>query len=211
MDASCAGRCESANLQRAVFARDASKTTSNLNTVTVFVRPRGVLGAHAQVHPGGPRGREHGRGGPRRLRGHQSYVSKGIRRQGTGALCKEFLCFNTMHALSSYALTCALLKGARGRGLLEQVAFSACRSLPARRPPPPQSHARRCTWCLAFCIGSSKLLRSCVANEMSLLQLWGRPNVARVLSGSANAPLGPPAPPPRPRLVGSPARTSSLE
>ena len=28
--------------------------------------------------------------------GAQSYISKGIHRQGVGSFCKEFLCFNTM-------------------------------------------------------------------------------------------------------------------
>ena len=38
----------------------------------------------------------------------QSYISKGIWRQGNRLLCKEFLCFNT-YTLSSCALSCALL------------------------------------------------------------------------------------------------------
>ena len=47
-------------------------------------------------------------------KGGQSYLSQGIWRQGTGSFCKELLRFDTM-ALSSYTLTCALLRRQRPR------------------------------------------------------------------------------------------------
>ena len=46
----------------------------------------------------------------------QSCISKGKGRQGIASFCKEPLCFNTTYALSSYALTCALLTKLYGGG-----------------------------------------------------------------------------------------------